>query len=98
MIQTGLIQSAHNDLLTDVAYDFYELRLATCSLNQRYVIPLLHIYKSNGNWNVEDDRKAHDATVSKLSWAHPEFGTMLASASFDHTVKIWEQTSFASNN
>jgi nucleoporin SEH1 len=36
MIQTGLIQSAHNDLVTDVAYDFYGLRLATCSLDQRY--------------------------------------------------------------
>jgi hypothetical protein len=43
MIQTGLIQSAHNDLVTDVAYDFYGLRLATCSLDQRYVAPLLHI-------------------------------------------------------
>jgi len=36
--------------------------------------------------------QAHDATVSKLSWAHPEFGSILASSSFDRTVKIWEQT------
>ena len=36
MIQTGLIQNAHNDLVTDVTYDFYGLRLATCSLDQRY--------------------------------------------------------------
>ncbi|KAG1893575.1 WD40-repeat-containing domain protein [Suillus fuscotomentosus] len=94
MIQTGLIQSTHNDILTDVAYDFYGLRLATCSLDQR--IKVWQVDESNGNWNVEDDWKAHDATVSKLSWAHPEFGTILASASFDRTVKIWEQTSFAS--
>jgi WD40 repeat protein len=36
--------------------------------------------------------QAHDATVSKLSWAHPQFGPILASSSFDRTVKIWEQT------
>jgi nucleoporin SEH1 len=30
--------------------------------------------------------------VSKLSWAHPEFGSIIASASFDRTVKIWEET------
>ena len=30
--------------------------------------------------------------MSKLSWAHPEFGSILASSSFDRTVKIWEQT------
>lgn len=37
--------------------------------------------------------QAHDAAVSKLSWAHPEFGSIIASASFDRTVKIWEQVS-----
>lgn len=37
MIQTGLIPTAHSDLVTDASYDFYGLRLATCSLDQRYV-------------------------------------------------------------
>ena len=37
--------------------------------------------------------QAHDAAISKISWAHPEFGTILATASFDRTVKVWEQTS-----
>jgi nucleoporin SEH1 len=30
--------------------------------------------------------------VTKLSWAHPEFGSVLASSSFDRTVMIWEET------
>jgi len=34
-MQTGLIQNAHNDLVTDAAYDFYGLRLATSGLDQR---------------------------------------------------------------
>lgn len=29
--------------------------------------------------------------MAKLSWAHPEFGSIIASASYDHSVKIWEQ-------
>lgn len=37
MIQTGLIQNAHDDLVTDVSYDFYGLRFATCSIDQKYV-------------------------------------------------------------
>lgn len=37
MVQTGLISNAHSDLVTDAAYDFYGLRLATCSLDQRYL-------------------------------------------------------------
>lgn len=39
--------------------------------------------------------QAHDAAVTTVSWAHPEFGTIIASSSFDRTVKIWEQTSYA---
>lgn len=39
--------------------------------------------------------QAHDAAISKVSWAHPEFGTILATASFDRTVKVWEQVSAA---
>ncbi|KAJ6600018.1 WD40-repeat-containing domain protein [Mycena vulgaris] len=89
MIQTGLIPNAHNDLVTDASYDFYGLRLATCSLDQR--IKIWQLDESNGSWAVEDDWKAHDAAVAKISWAHPEFGTIIASGSFDRTVKVWEQ-------
>ncbi|KAK7678672.1 hypothetical protein QCA50_018253 [Cerrena zonata] len=96
MIQTGLIQNAHNDLVTDASYDFYGLRLATCSLDQR--IKVWQLNELLGTWNIEDDWKAHDAAVSKLSWAHPEFGTILASSSFDRTVKVWEQTSYVDSD
>ncbi|KAG5728171.1 Nucleoporin SEH1 [Termitomyces sp. T112] len=90
MIQTGLIQNAHSDLVTDASYDFYGLRLATCSLDQR--IKVWHLDEASGSWSVEDDWKAHDAPVSKLSWAHPEFGSIIASSSFDRSVKVWEQS------
>ncbi|KZP28351.1 WD40 repeat-like protein [Athelia psychrophila] len=91
MLQTGLIQSAHSDLVTNACYDFYGLCLATCSLDQR--IKIWQLDETNGTWNVEDDWKAHDAAVSRVCWAHPEFGAVIASSSFDRTVKIWERTS-----
>nr|GAT50984.1 predicted protein [Mycena chlorophos] len=91
MIQTGLIPNAHADLVTDASYDFYGLQLATCSLDQR--IKVWQMDDATGNWVPEDDWKAHDAAISKVSWAHPEFGTIIASSSFDRTVKIWERVS-----
>ncbi|KAH6905322.1 nuclear pore protein seh1 [Coprinopsis sp. MPI-PUGE-AT-0042] len=93
MIQTGLIPNAHNDLVTDAVYDFYGLKLATCGLDQR--IKIWQLDETNGTWSVEDDWKAHDATISKLSWAHPEFGTVIASAGFDRVVKVWERVGSA---
>ncbi|KAI0823235.1 WD40-repeat-containing domain protein [Trametes gibbosa] len=94
MIQTGFIRDAHNDLVTDASYDFYGLRLATASLDQR--VKIWKLDETSGSWSTEYHWKAHDAAVSKLSWAHPEFGTILATASFDRTVKVWEQQSGAS--
>ncbi|EIN08951.1 WD40 repeat-like protein [Punctularia strigosozonata HHB-11173 SS5] len=90
MIQTGLLQDAHNDLITDASYDFYGLRLATAGLDQR--VKIWSLDELTGKWTIAHEWKAHDAPVSKLSWAHPEFGSILASASFDRTVKVWEET------
>jgi len=36
-------------------------------------------------------QQAHSAPVTRLSWAHPEYGTILASCSFDKLVKVWEE-------
>lgn len=30
----------------------------------------------------------------KVTWAHPEYGQVLASCSFDRTVKIWEESEY----
>ena len=35
----------------------------------------------------------HEGPVWQVSWAHPKFGALLASCSFDHTVMIWKETS-----
>ena len=43
-MQTGLIQNAHDDLVTDAAYDFYGLHLATCSIDQRSSISVTYVF------------------------------------------------------
>ena len=54
-MQTSLIQNAHSDLVTDAAYDFYGVRLATCSLDHR--IKVWQLDESDGNWTVVADWK-----------------------------------------
>ncbi|KAG8977780.1 hypothetical protein FRB90_008683, partial [Tulasnella sp. 427] len=87
--QTNVLPHAHADLLTDAAYDYYGLRLATCGLDQK--IKIWKLDEATGSWSAEDEWKAHDAPIVKLSWAHPEHGSVIASCSFDRTVKIWEE-------
>jgi len=35
--------------------------------------------------------KAHSGSVWKVTWAHPEFGQVLATCSFDRTAAVWEE-------
>ncbi|KAJ3752240.1 WD40-repeat-containing domain protein [Lentinula raphanica] len=93
MLQTGLINDAHSDLVTCAVYDFYGTRLATCGLDQKICIWALSTtaIDSSPQWTLQTEWKAHQAPIASLSWAHPQFGDVLASASFDRTVRIWEK-------
>lgn len=42
--------------------------------------------------------KAHSGSVWKVTWAHPEFGQVIATCSFDRTAAIWEEISEYHNN
>ncbi|KZT53860.1 WD40 repeat-like protein [Calocera cornea HHB12733] len=45
---------------------------------------------SSGGWELDDEFKAHDAPLTRICFAHPAYGPLLATAAFDRTVKIWE--------
>ncbi|CAE7101963.1 unnamed protein product [Rhizoctonia solani] len=88
MLQSSVIPSTHADLITDTVYDYYGLKLATGGIDQK--IKIWKLNELTGVWSMVDEWKAHDAPVSKIAWAHPEFGNLIASCSYDRTVKIWE--------
>lgn len=43
------------------------------------------------NWYCDDIPRAHHDSIWRLSWAHPEFGQLIASCAEDNTIKIWEE-------
>ncbi|KAF8700051.1 WD40 repeat-like protein, partial [Rhizoctonia solani] len=88
MLQSSVIPSTHADLITDTVYDYYGVKLATGGIDQK--IKIWKLNELTGVWSMVDEWKAHDAPVAKIAWAHPEYGTLLASCSYDRTVKIWE--------
>lgn len=45
----------------------------------------------HGNWHLTASWKAHSGSVWKVTWAHPEFGQVLATCSFDRTAAVWEE-------
>ena len=83
--------SGHEEIVHDVKYDFYGKHIATASSDQH--IKVFELENTSGAWVLNDLWKAHEYLVVRLSWAHPEFTSskILASCSFDRTVKIWQE-------
>ena len=71
-----------------IAFDFFGERIATGGADHQVCIYALD---SEGQWTLQAEVKAQLGPVVALSWAHPEFGCLLASASLDHTVTIWDE-------
>ncbi|KAI9252956.1 WD40-repeat-containing domain protein [Phascolomyces articulosus] len=83
--------TAHEDLIHDISYDFYGKRLVTCSSDQRLKVWDFIEREEAAVWELNDTWKAHDSSILKAIWAHPEYGQVIASCSLDRLVKIWEE-------
>lgn len=87
---TQVINSMHLDYIHKVAFDTYGRRMATCS-GDRFV--RVWDLNDSGEWNLTAQWQAHRGAVTSLCWAHPEFGSLLATCGSDHDAKIWEERS-----
>lgn len=84
----SLLKTDHRDLIHDVALDYYGKRMATCSSDQSVKI---WNQNSDGKWEYSAKWKTHGASVWKVTWAHPKYGQLIATASFDRTAAVWEE-------
>ncbi|KAG5445621.1 Nucleoporin SEH1 [Clonorchis sinensis] len=89
------IHANHTDLIHDVAYDFYGLRMATCSSDQMIKIWDL---RPDGEWVCTARWRCHLGPCWRVTWAHPEFGQVIATCSFDRTITIWEEIAGGQSN
>ncbi|KAK2162204.1 hypothetical protein LSH36_102g09008 [Paralvinella palmiformis] len=87
MFKPKNIPTDHKDLIHDVAYNYHGRRMATCSSDQYVKIWDL----VDGDWKCTASLKTHTGSVWRVAWAHPEFGQVIATCSFDRTASIWEE-------
>jgi nucleoporin SEH1 len=87
---TQVIHSLHTDYILAVALDVYGRRMATVSGDR-----LVRVWdlQNDGTWASTYSWQAHKSAVTAVSWAHAEFGNLLATAGTDQDVKIWEELS-----
>lgn len=70
--------------------DFYGNRLATCSSDR--MVKIFEV--KDGVQSHVADLRGHEGPVWQVAWAHPRYGSVLASCSYDRKIIIWrEETS-----
>lgn len=84
------IDTHHEDMIHDAQLDYYGKRLATCSSDR--TIKIFEI-SGEGNQTQVAELKGHEGPVWQVAWAHPKFGTILASCSYDRRIIIWKEVS-----
>lgn len=76
-------------LLHDVQLDYYGKRAAAASGDFT-----IHVWDiTDGQQKPAGHLRGHEGPVWKVSWAHPKFGSLLASCSYDMKVIVWKEVS-----
>jgi protein transport protein SEC13 len=79
------IETNHGGAVHDAQLDYYGKLLATASADST-----VRIFDTSSSRCLAE-LKGHEGAVWQIAWAHPKFGHMIASASYDMKVIIWKE-------
>lgn len=82
------VNAEFSDTITDISYDHFGHRLALSSTDHTIQVWDL---SQDGSYKLRSKFRSHSGSVWKVTWAHPEFGQILATCSLDRTAIIWEE-------
>lgn len=82
------IGNAHDDLIHDAVLDYYGKRLATASSDK--TIKIFDI-EGTQDYKLSETLIGHEGPIWQVAWAHPKFGSILASCSYDGRALIWKE-------
>jgi len=81
-------ETKHEDVIHDLQLDYFGKKLATCSSDRTIkIFDVSNTFKAR----LLEELKGHEGPVWQVAWAHPCFGNILASCSYDHKVIIWKE-------
>ena len=76
-----------------MAFDYYGERLVTCSSDRTLKLWSL----KHDEWTLSMEWTGHQGSIWQVDWAHPEFGSIIASCSFDRSVILWDVSNTSSH-
>lgn len=87
-IDVTTINEESKEQIYDMSFDWYGKRLAVITGDRK-----VKIYKKDksGRFQYSSKFNGHQGPIWRVKWAHPDFGSVIATCSFDNTIIIWEE-------
>ena len=82
------METVHEDMIHDAQFDYYSTKLATCSSDN--TIKIFEV--RDDNYAASATLTGHEGPVWQIAWAHPKFGVLLASCTYDGSVIIHKES------
>ncbi|KAJ5784866.1 uncharacterized protein N7503_010078 [Penicillium pulvis] len=79
--------AGHRDIVTVTKFNFYGNRIVTASADHRMKVWDM----KDGQWQLLDTWKAHDAEIRDATWNGPFTGQHIASVGEDMKLKVWQE-------
>ena len=86
------VDTGHEDMIHDSQFDYYSTRLATCSSDRTIKIFDVSTHGKDTHYHNCATLTGHEGPVWQVAWAHPKFGVVLASCSYDGSVIIHRES------
>lgn len=86
MNKSNIIDTLPQNTIQDISFDWHGSRLAASS-SDKYI--RIYVLKKDEKWYNQSTFVAHDGPITKVKWANPNYGSMIATASQDQTIIIW---------
>ncbi|KAI9026880.1 WD40-repeat-containing domain protein [Hyaloraphidium curvatum] len=83
------VPTNHEDLVHDAQLDYYGKRLATCSSDR--TVRIFDTAENGAAYRLVDTLRGHDGPVWQVAWAHPKYGSLLASCGYEGKVVVWKE-------
>lgn len=79
--------SAIAGIIHDAQLDYYGQRIAAAANDH-----VVHVWNiANGDQRPAGELKGHEGPVWKAAWAHPKFGSLIATCGYDMKIIVWKE-------
>jgi WD40 repeat protein len=93
-----LMSGVNREMINDINFDWFGKRLAIATVeNKLKIYDIRETEDGKPHLKLTSETLAHSGAIWKVKWAHPDFGPLLVTCSYDKHIIGWQPQKIKSN-